>query len=126
MIRSLVVAILALAGLAACAPPSVEAPTDVGVCWHMVATKGGKVRFLKVAEHQPNLEHCAANLEAMRLHFLNLGGDTTEVDGAFQGQFLFIDPRGIFTASDLNKTPYLALVRTDDGRLAVPGAVPQN
>ena len=113
-------------GLCACQPASVQAPTDTGVCWHMVAGKGGKIRFLKLAENQPNLEHCAANLEGMRIHFLNLGGSVQEVDGAFQGQFLFIDPRGIFTSSDLNKTPYLALVRTGDGRLAVPGAVPQD
>ena len=130
MIRSLSIALLALAAL--CAPalcacaPEVEAPADVGVCWHMVAAKGGKVKFFKLSEHQPNLEHCASNLEAMRLHFLSLGGGNQEVDGAFQGQFLFVDQRGIFTAEGLDKTPYLALVRTDDGRLVVPGAMPQS
>ncbi len=125
MIRSLLMAALASAALSACAP-EVQAPADVGVCWHMVAAKGGKVKFLKLSEHQPNLEHCASNLEAMRLHFLSLGGSNQEVDGAYQGQFLFIDQRGIFTAEGLDKTPYLALVRTDDGRLVVPGAVPQS
>ena len=110
-----------MACVSACAP-QVQAPTDPGVCWHMVQNKAGKIRFFLVSRHQPDLEHCAANLEAMRIHFLSLGGSIQEVDGAYQGVFLFIDPRGIFTASELNKTPYLALVRTGDGHLVVPGA----
>jgi hypothetical protein len=125
MIRSLLTAALLLAPLSACAP-QVQAPADTGVCWHMVPAKGGKVRFILLSKNQPDLEHCAANLEAMRLKFLGMGGSNQEVDGAFQGQFIFDDPRGIFTAEGLDKTPYLALVRTGDGRLAVPGAVPQD
>ena len=62
----------------------------------------------------------------MRLHFLSLGGGAQEVDGAYQGQFLFVDTRGVFTAQGLDKTPYLALVRTDDGHLVPPGSAPQS
>ena len=116
-------AALALFVLSACAP-QVEAPSDRGVCWHMVSTKAG-VKFYKLSDHQPDLEHCAASLEAMRIHFLSLGGSSREVDGAYQGQFLFLDQRGVFTSTQLNGTPYLALVHTDDGRLAMPGAVQQ-
>lgn len=116
--------VLTACALAGCAP-QVEAPADRGVCWHMVTGRDKTVRFLKLADHEPDLEHCAASLEAMRLHFLSLGGSNREVDGAYQGQFLFLDQRGVFTATALNGTPYLALVHTDDGRLAMPGAVQQ-
>jgi hypothetical protein len=111
-------------GLAACAP-EVEAPTDRGVCWHMITPKGGKRQFLKLTENQPDLEHCAANLEAVRIKFLSMGGTIDEVDGAYQGEFIFIDKHGVFVAPSLNATPFPALVRTGDGRLAVPGAVSQ-
>ncbi len=115
---------LALAGLAACAP-EVQAPTDRGVCWRMISPKGGRPQFLKLTENQPDLEHCAANLEAVRLRFLSMGGTIDEVDGAYQGEFLFIDKHGVFAAQSLSATPFPALVRTGDGRLAVPGTVPQ-
>jgi hypothetical protein len=114
------VALLMLAGLAACAP-EVEAPSDRGVCWRMIRPKG-KLQFLKLTENQPDLEHCAANLEAVRLRFLALGGTIDEVDGAYQGEFIFIDKHGVYVAPSLNATPFPALVRTGDGRLAVPGA----
>ncbi len=92
----------------------------------MVQSKAGKISFFKVAQNQPNLEHCAAALEVMRLHFLALGGSVQELDGAYQGQFLFLQKEGVFTATSLTSTPYLALVRTGDGRLAIPGAIPQS
>jgi len=123
-VRLSVLALLALVGLAACAP-EVEAPTDRGVCWRMIAPKGAKPKFLKLTENQPDLEHCASNLEAVRIRFLSLGATVDEVDGAYQGEFIFIDKRGVFVAPSLNATPFPALVRTGDGRLAVPGAVSQ-
>ncbi len=119
-----VLAVLSMLGLDACAP-QVEAPADVGVCWHMAGATAKTVRFYKLSEHQPNLEHCAAQLEAMRLHFLSLGGSNQEVDGAYQGQFLYLDQRGVFTSTTFGATPYLALVHTGDGRLAMPSAVQQ-
>jgi hypothetical protein len=123
-VRLSVLALLALVGLAACAP-EVEAPTDRGVCWRMITPKGAKPKFLKLTENQPDLEHCASNLEAVRIRFLSLGATVDEVDGAYQGEFIFIDKRGVFVAPSLNATPFPALVRTGDGRLAVPGAVSQ-
>jgi len=119
----LVLTLFAVAALAACAP-EVEAPADRGVCWRMISPKG-KPQFLKLTENQPDLEHCAANLEAVRIRFLSMGGTIDEVDGAYQGEFIFIDKHGVFVAPSLNATPFPALVRTGDGRLAVPGAVSQ-
>jgi len=123
-VRLSALALLAAFGLTACAP-EVEAPTDRGVCWRMISPKGGRPKFLKLTENQPDLEHCASNLEAVRIKFLSLGGTIDEVDGAYQGEFIFIDKHGVFVAPSLNATPFPALVRTGDGRLAVPGAVSQ-
>ena len=43
----------------------------------------------------------------------------------YKGSFIFVERRGIFTAPSMEEHPYLALVRTGDGRLAIPGAMPQ-
>ena len=109
----------------ACAP-AVEAPADRGVCWHMVAQKSGPPRFFKLSGSEPDLEHCAAALDGMRLRFLTLGGSPNEVDGAYQGQFLFDDQRGVFTAAELSSTPFPFLVRSGDGHLTPPGAQPDS
>jgi hypothetical protein len=116
--------LLAAGGLAAC-DTSPRPPGDVGVCYHYAQPKGEKPRFNVLARNVPTLEQCAADLEAMRLHFLGLGGSQVEITGAYQSKFLFLEREGIFTADSLNGASYLALVRTGDGSLAPPGAVPQ-
>ena len=103
---------------------SLEAPMDRGVCWHMAQGDNGKPKFNELAENQPDLEHCAAQLEMMRLRFRALGANQDQVTGAYQGQFLFIDPRGVFTAQSFSGYRYPFMVRTGDGRLAIPGAMP--
>jgi hypothetical protein len=116
-------AVLATLGLGAC-EKKVEAPADTGVCWHMVNLAGGKVRFNKLSQNVPSIERCAADLEAMRLRFAALGSSNDQMIGAYQGQFLFLQPEGIFTGQSLNGGRYLLLVRTGDGRLAKPGVLP--
>jgi hypothetical protein len=120
----LLLALGAALATAAC-DNSPKAPTEAGVCYHVVPLTGGKLRFNEVARNQPNLENCAARLEAMRLEFLRLGGNTFELVGAYQGQFLFLQVEGVFVAQSLTSIRYPALVRTGDGRLAIPGAMPQ-
>jgi len=109
--------------LAAC-EKQIEAPSDAGVCWHMVNLPGGKVRFNKLTQNVASIERCAADLEAMRLRFNALGQSNDHMTGAFQGQFLFLQPEGIFTSQSLTGGRYLLLVRTGDGRLAKPGVMP--
>jgi hypothetical protein len=99
---------------------------DRGVCWHLVRDDAGKPKFNHLADHQPDLEHCAAQLEMMRVQFSALGAGQSRVTGAYQGQFLFIQPEGVFTAQTYDGYRYPFMVRTGDGRLAVPGAMPQN
>jgi hypothetical protein len=102
-----------------------DAPRDPGVCWHLVADNAGKPKFNRLAQNQPDLEHCAAQLEMMRLNFRSLGLSEDRLTGAYQGQFLFIQPEGVFTAQSYDGYHYPFMVRTGDGRLAVPGAMPQ-
>jgi len=118
--------LLALATLLALGGCSreLQAPVDKGVCWHLVQLPGGKQRFNRLAQNQPDLEHCAAQLEMMRLRFAALGATQHYVTGAYQGQFLFIQPEGVFTAPTFNGYHFPFMVRTGDGRLAIPGAMP--
>jgi len=110
--------------LAGCAK-SQEAPADRGVCWHAVQGKDGKIRFNKLADNVPSIEYCAAALERMRVKFLGLGGTASEITGAYQSWYIFIDKTGVSTAPSLTAATQTLLVRTGDGRLAVPGAMPQ-
>jgi hypothetical protein len=103
---------------------SVEAPTDTGVCWHMVQDKSGHYQFNKVADHVQSVEYCAAQLERMRIHFLALGGTNREMVGAYQGQFIFVQKEGIMSSDKLDGMQYTLLVRSGDGRLVNPGAMP--
>ncbi|WP_041373330.1 hypothetical protein [Phenylobacterium zucineum] len=118
----LLVAVAALA-LSGCAKRT-KPPGDTGVCYHVVFQKDGTLKYNKLVD-APSLEVCAANLEAMRVKFLTLGGSQRELVGAYQSNFLFIDPYGIHTSTSLEGPRYTALVRTGDGRLAIPGAMPQ-
>ena len=112
------------AALAGC-EQKIEAPYDKGVCWHLVPLTGGKVKFNVLSRDRPNLESCAASLEGMRERFLGLGGNQEDIIGAYQGNFLFLNRTGVFTATSLTGARWPALVRTSDGRLAIPSAVAQ-
>ena len=124
MTRPLAVsALLAAAlGLGAC-EKQVEAPMQAGTCWQMV-TRNAKVAFNPVSQNEPRIETCAASLEAMRLRFLSLGGSAEDIDGAYQGQFLFLRKEGVFTSQTLKGERFILLVRTDDGQLEKLGAQP--
>jgi hypothetical protein len=120
----------ALAVVAAIATPfvlggcrqAVEAPAEPGVCYAVGAADSSAPKFNVVASHVPDMEHCAAALEGMRIRFLSLGGSQSEVTGAYQGNFLFLDETGVFTAANFDGGRYPFLVRTGDGHLVPPGA----
>jgi len=123
MMRLLTLIALAAAGLGGCSG-GVKAPADSGVCYHMSQFKDGKVRFNPLAKNVPTLEGCAAQLEVMRLRFSALGSTTDQMIGAYQGQFLFLQPEGIFTGENLDGAHYLLLVRSPGGKLVKPGVLP--
>ena len=124
LVRTALVAGLSVLALSACAKRTLP-PGGQGVCWHVVKDKSGELKFNKLKSDVPTLEHCAAELESMRVRFLRMGGTAREVTGAYMGNFIFVERQGIFNAPSLEEHPYLALVRTGDGRLSVPGAMPR-
>ncbi len=111
---------IAVLALSACSKDP-EAPTESGVCWHMAQLPDGRVRFNRLAQNVTSIEKCAVALEAMRLRFLGMGGSHENIIGAYQGQYLFLGPQGVFIAQHLNGARYLLLAPTGDGRLAKPG-----
>ncbi|MDY6923654.1 MAG: hypothetical protein SWI22_06835 [Pseudomonadota bacterium] len=109
--------------LAACSG-AVEAPYEPGVCFAVeVDEDGGPPAFNRLAEDQPQIEHCAARLEEMRVRFLRQGGSRQDITGAYQGSYIFIDREGVWIGKSLEGSRFIALARTGDGRLAVPGAI---
>lgn len=97
---------------------------DAGVCYHVVPQKDGTLKYNRVLAMQ-SLEACAGNLEALRVKFLRMGGNQTDIYGAYQANFLFLVKEGVMTSTSLEGPRYVALVRTGDGRLAIPGAMPR-
>ncbi len=118
------IALAALAALTACSK-RIKPPGTPGTCYHVQPTKDG-LRYNPLPSDQPDLEHCAAALEAMRIRFLNMGGNQTDIAGAYQGNFLFLVPAGIYTSTSWEGNRFLALVRSGDGRLVLPGAMPMS
>ena len=116
-------ALVVLVGALGACNKRTEPPGDPGVCYHVVPQKGGKLKFNRLVD-APNLETCAANLEAMRVKFLRMGGTQQNIYGAYQANFLFLQEEGVLTSTSLEGPRYVALVRTGDGRLAIPGAMP--
>jgi hypothetical protein len=121
--KTLLVLAAAALALTACAKKT-EPPGDTGICYHVVPQKDGSLKYNKLVK-AANLETCAANLEAMRIKFLTMGGTNRDIYGAYQANFLFLVKEGVMTSTSLEGPRYVALVRTGDGRLAIPGAMPQ-
>lgn len=122
-LKTVLILTAASLALTACAKKTTP-PGDPGVCYHVVPQKDGSLKYNKLVATE-SLEKCAANLEAMRIKFLTLGGTRQEIYGAYQANFLFLQKEGVLTATSLEGPRYVALVRTGDGRLAIPGAMPQ-
>ena len=110
-------------GLSACSK-AIKAPDQAGICWHAVPMSDGTIKFNLLAKNQTSLEVCAAQLESMRLRFRGLGLTQKTMLGAYQGNYLFLQPEGVFTAKTYDGNRYLVLVRTGDGRLAKIGEMP--
>ncbi len=124
MRTSIVLALAAGAVALGACQQTTKAPFDPGVCYAVQPGKDGEApRFNVVAEDQPQIEFCAARLEEMRLRFLSMGGTRREITGAYQGQFIFIDRSGVSFGKTLEGARFMALARTGDGRLAIPGAI---
>lgn len=123
--RVLLIPAVAVLAMAAC-ESAPKAPREAGVCYSVQPPKQGEKgapQFHVVATDQPQIEFCAARLEEMRLRFLRMGGSNREIIGAYQGQYIFIERRGVSFSQSLDGVRFMALARTGDGRLAIPGAI---
>jgi hypothetical protein len=54
-----------------------------------------------------------------------MGGTSRELTGAYQGSYIFLKQEGIYRAKRYEGARYMALVRYN-GKLVIPGAVPQD
>lgn len=117
--------LIASAGLVAACSSGPEAPSEPRVCYHYgnPGTEGEEPRFNQVAEDVESLEYCAAQLEVMRLSFLRMGGSNRDITGAYGGQFIFIDRRGVWAAKDYEGGRFFVMTRSGDGRLIAPSAI---
>jgi hypothetical protein len=127
MRRSILIAVsVAAVGLAlAGCEKQTKAPFEKGVCFHVATNKDKTLRFNPVARNVPTMEECAATLEGMRIKFVRMGSPNRTLTGSYQGSFLFLEKEGIFLGQTYEGARFMSLVRTGDGRLAVPGAVRQ-
>ncbi|MDI1366032.1 MAG: hypothetical protein PSX79_14425 [bacterium] len=112
---------LALAGC----EKQIKAPFEQGVCFQVATNKDKTLRFNPVERNVQTMEQCAAILEGVRLRFIRLGSPNRTLTGAYQGSFIFVEKEGIFLGQTYDGARFMSLVRTGDGRLAVPGAVRQ-
>jgi hypothetical protein len=103
----------AAAALAGC-KAQIQPPGDVGVCYHLAAMVNGKPRFNVVAKPVADMEHCAAQLEAMRNRFISLGSTNRDIVGAYQDNFLFLGDDGVFTSATYDGHRYPFLVRSGE------------
>jgi hypothetical protein len=119
MIRTTLILVAATLALGAC-KPTLQTPGDTGVCYHLAQDAAGKLHFNVVAKGVPDMEHCAGDLEGMRLRFLSLGGSSTQITGAYQGNFLFLQDEGVFTSDSYQGPRYPFLVHSGN-QLVPPG-----
>ncbi|WP_425998799.1 hypothetical protein [Caulobacter sp. DWR1-3-2b1] len=127
MRRPILIAVsVAAAGLALSAcEKQIKAPFEKGVCFHVATNKDKTLRFNPVERNVPSMEQCAATLEGMRIRFLRMGSPNRSLTGSYQGSFIFVEKQGIYLGQSYDGARFMSLVRTGDGRLAVPGAIRQ-
>jgi len=125
MRRPLLIAVSVAAAslaLSAC-EKQIKAPFEQGVCFQVATNKDKTLRFNPVARNVASMELCAAELEGMRVRFVRMGSPNRTLTGAYQGSFIFLEKEGIYLGQTYDGARFMSLVRTGDGRLAVPGAV---
>jgi hypothetical protein len=107
--------------LSGCAGPAPHGAPNV--CYQLTFPKAQPPRYIEVARNVGKLEDCAGKLEGIRINFLRLGSSIHEISGAYNDQFLFLDPSGVYASTTLTGPRYILMQRTSDGRLMRPGYI---
>lgn len=110
------------AAAALCACSDVKPDTKPRVCYQVTFPTGKPMKYFVVAENVPTLEGCAAKLEGIRVQFLALGGTVHKLTGAYEDEFLFLEPGSVYASRTLTGPRYIFMARNYDGRLVRPGA----
>lgn len=115
---------LAIVGLASCEDKSLLAPDDANGCYYIGYPNAGVPKFNLIKKNVKSVEYCAAELDQLRmLSNLRPGKGRDTIDGAYNGNFIFIEGRYIRMSQTYNGSRFPLLVRTNDGRLVVPGSI---
>jgi hypothetical protein len=117
-----VLALGATLGLTGC-EEKVQSPGERNVCYHIGYPKDAPMKFNVVKKDVPSVEQCAAALEVLRMTLSSQGMLLERIDGAYNNNFLFIEGRFVKFATTYEGPRVTLLVKTNDGRLVVPGAV---
>ena len=125
MNRTVVLLAVALAGLAAGCNNGPKAPDVRNACYHVAPQKDGTIKYFKIADNDANMYWCATQLDAVRYQFMALGSNRDSIIGLYNGQYLFLDGRGMSTAPEYDAGRFFSVPRGDDGRLVIPGGIPQ-
>jgi hypothetical protein len=90
-------AVAALLALTGCSPAA-DAPDQVGICWMQAGPvpAEAKPRFVLLSRGDANLETCAMHLELTRI-----SKHRSNIFGAFQGQYVFVDREAIASSESL-------------------------
>ena len=117
---------LGLCLMAGCSEPTLQAPDEHNTCFHIGYPKGSKPRFNVIKKDIKSIEYCAVELEQLRMEFARQGVPATSINGAYNGNFLFIEGRFIRMGRTYDGPTFTLLVKTDDGRLVKPGTIVQD
>lgn len=99
--------------LAGCEQP-VLAPDEPGICWRMIERRGREPDFRPMANDVPDIENCAARVEALRL----IQGEAAA--GAYQGRFIFATDAELSVAATYKGKAY-RLFRPEERRRIAEG-----
>ena len=105
---------LGLCLMAGCSEPTLQAPDEHNTCFNVIK------KDIK------SIEYCAVELEQLRMEFARQGVPATSINGAYNGNFLFIEGRFIRMGRTYDGPTFTLLVKTDDGRLVKPGTIVQD
>ncbi|ESQ84448.1 hypothetical protein AEAC466_08840 [Asticcacaulis sp. AC466] len=122
--RTVLIMMFAGLALAGC-EKRVKAPDVLGACYFVGYPAAGGLKFNKLSDNEPDLEHCAVRLYNARMDLMATRTAGEQTIGAYNGMFLFASGREVRYSRNYEGPAFPLLVKAPDGRLVAPGAVVQ-